>query len=101
MELPDVWESQRLFDETASLADPRHRRDRAAPVTRRLAAGVGGRVALPRRVAGRVGQARLAKQTRSAARECRPGLGCPAVTARKIGGGNVSTPAVRRREVVE
>ncbi len=38
---------------------------------RRLAAGVGGRVALSRNAVGRLGQARLAKQTRFAATERR------------------------------
>src|SRR5215813_13145342 len=65
----------------------------AAALARRLEAGVGGRVALARGAVGRLGQARLAKQTRSAATQPGRVLGCAAFTTKKIGGRNVSRPA--------
>jgi hypothetical protein len=40
------------FSEAASVADQIHLRDRAAPLARRLAAGVGGGVALARSAVG-------------------------------------------------
>src|SRR5262245_29351124 len=47
----NVRAPQNSLEETLSLADPRRRRNRAAPFARRLAAGVGGRVEVPRDVA--------------------------------------------------
>src|SRR5262245_52279338 len=59
----DARAKQTTHLKTSSLADRIDRRDRAAPFARRLAAGVGSGIALPRTAAGRMGQARLAKQT--------------------------------------
>src|SRR5262249_1002543 len=86
---------------TAPLADRFYWCDRAAPLARRLAAGVGGRVTPPRTVVSRVGPARLAKQTRSAEAESGRGPGCGAVTTQKIGGRDVSRLEVRRANVAE
>src|SRR5262245_3392595 len=73
-----------------ALADPRRRRDRAAPPARRLAAGVGSRVAVSRDVDHSMGQARSARQTCSVVaqpgRVCR----CAVDTTKKNGGRNVS-----------
>src|SRR5262245_16181299 len=73
-----------------ALADPRYRRDRAAPPTRRLAAGVGGRVALSRKAVGRMGQTRLAQQTRFALAQPGRVCGCALAATEKTGGRNVS-----------
>src|SRR5215475_13224391 len=83
------------------MADPRNRRDSAATIARRLAAGVGSRVALPRNAVGRVGQARLAKQTGFAATERRGFLGRALFAAAKTGGRNVSGFALRRENVAQ
>src|SRR5262245_52734083 len=83
------------------LAHRSNRRDRAAPPTRRLAAGVGSRTALSRTAAGRMGPARLAEQTRTA--EAQPGrvLGRAVVAARKMGGRDVSRLAIRHTNTAE
>src|SRR5215510_5376971 len=57
---------------------------------------MGGGTALPRNVDGRVGQARLAKQTRFAATQPGRVSGCAVVTTTKIGGRDVSRLALRR-----
>src|SRR5262249_36620087 len=92
----NVQAPQSSLAETLSLADPRHRRDRAAAITLRLAAGVGSRVALPRNAAGRMGQAGLAQQTRSTVAQPGRVYGRPVVATKKNGGRNVSRPAFRR-----
>src|SRR5215831_4189342 len=68
-----------------ALADSYDRRDRAAPLARRLAAGVGGRVATSRRVIGPMGSARLAQQARSVAAQYERVLGRAVATTKKIG----------------
>src|SRR5262245_8912699 len=84
-----------------ALADPLRRPDRAAPLARRLAAGVGSRVALPRGAAQRVGQTQLANQTGfvMAQHECI--LGCALFAATKIGGRYVSRLALWRADASE
>src|SRR5262245_51550181 len=69
-----------------ALAGRFDRRDRAAPIARRLAAGVGGGVAIPRNATDRMGQPQFENQTRSAAAQRRRVLGCAALTTEKIGG---------------
>src|SRR5215475_11989855 len=76
-----------------ALADSRNRRDRTAPLARRLAAGVGSGVAPSRRVIGRMGSARLIAQARSAAAQYERILGRALATTEKIGGRNVSRSA--------
>src|SRR5262245_33051757 len=70
----------------------------AAPFARRLAAGMGSRVALARGAVGRVGQAQLENQTRSAAAQPGRVLGCAAVTTEKTGGRDVSRLAFWRAD---
>src|SRR5438128_735199 len=70
------------------------RRDRAAPLAGRLAAGVGRRVALPRNVAGRVGQTQLDHQTGFVAAQPGRVAGYALVATQETGGQNVSEPAV-------
>src|SRR5438128_3234665 len=55
----DGWFCRYILLSILALADPTDWRIGAAPPARRLAPGVGSRVALPRAVAGRVGQAQL------------------------------------------
>src|SRR5215471_7654444 len=83
------------------LADPIHRRDRAAPLPRPLPPGMGSRTGIPRRTAGPMGSARLAKQTRTAVAESRSILGCALAAATKIGGRCVSRPALRFANAAE
>src|SRR5262245_20538663 len=66
----------------------------AAPLARRLAAGVGGGIALARSFARRMGQAQLENETRYAAAQPGSVPGCDAVTTTKTGGGNVSRSAL-------
>src|SRR5262249_38722649 len=84
-----------------AVADPRHRCDRAAPLSRWLAAGVGSRVAVSRRVVSRVGQARLARQTCSAVAQPGRVYGCAVVATKKTGGRNVSRLALWRADVTQ
>src|SRR5262249_57432155 len=83
---------------TAPLADRFYWCDRAAPLARRLAAGVGCGVAPPRTVVSRVGPARLAKQTRSAEAESGRVPGRVVVTTTKIGGRDATRLAIRRAD---
>src|SRR5262245_2977496 len=69
-----------------AMADPIYRRDRSAPLPRPLSPGVGSRAGIPRRDAGPVGQARLAKQTRIAVAQSGRFLGRALATAPKMGG---------------
>src|SRR4030095_109138 len=73
----------------------------AAPLARRLAAGVGSRVALPRIAPGRLGQTRLGKQIRSAATERRRVPGRAALTTTKIGGQDVSRLSFWRADAAQ
>src|SRR5262249_43805303 len=75
--------------------------DRAAPVARRLAAGVGGRVATPRSTVGRMGSARLAEQTGLALGLDERLLGSALATTAKMGGRNVSRLALWRAHAAE
>src|SRR5262245_9511460 len=79
-----------------AVADPIHRRDRAAPLPAPLSTGMGGRTGTPRGAAGPLGQVELERQTRTA--EARPGrvLGCAVAATTKTGGRNVSRLAVWR-----
>src|SRR5215470_3337601 len=79
-----------------ALADRARRRDRAAPVARRLATGVGSRVELPRNAARSVGSTQLARQTRFALAQRGRIRGCVVVTTQKMGGRDVSRPAFWR-----
>src|SRR5215475_10863057 len=84
-----------------ALADQIHRPDRAAPIARRLAAGVGSRVATSRIVAGRVGATHSAKQTRFTAAQPGRVLGCAVVTTQTMGGRDVSRFALWRADATE
>src|SRR5262245_26501982 len=84
-----------------ALADPRNRRDRSAPLARRLAAGVGSGVAPSRRVIGRMGSAQLARQARSAVAQYERVLGRSVATTEKIGGRNVSRLTFWRADVAQ
>ena len=77
------------------------RRDRAAKIEGRLAAGMGSGIALSRIAAGQMGQTRLAGQRRSVAAQPGRVCGCAVVAAEKVGGGNVSRPALRRENAAE
>src|SRR5262245_770518 len=83
------------------LAHRSNRRDRAAPSARRLAAGVGSRTALSRTAAGRMGQARLAEQTRTAAAQRERLLGRALFAARTMGGRDDSRPAFWRADAAK
>src|SRR5215471_15501565 len=83
------------------LADSIYRRDRAAPVPRPLPSGMGSRIGIPRRAAGPMGQARLAKQTRTVVAEPGRILGCALVATSTIGGRHVSRSAFRFANAVE
>src|SRR4030095_3472429 len=84
-----------------ALADQIHRPDGAAPLARRLAAGVGSRVALSRIVAGRVGATHMATQTRFTAAQPGRVLGCAVVTTQTMGGRDVSRFALWRADASE
>src|SRR6185503_755967 len=79
-----------------ALADSTDRRDRAAPVARRLATGMGSRVTPPRSIARAVGPARLAQQDEPAVAEHKRILGCAVAAIVSIGGRNVSRLALWR-----
>src|SRR5262249_47988587 len=83
------------------LADPIHLRDRAAPLPRPLSPGMESGAGIPRRTAGQMGQARLAKQTRTAVAQPGRVLGRGPAAATKIGGRHVSRPAFRFANAAE
>src|SRR5262245_34209719 len=76
-------------------------RDRAATITRGLAAGVGSRVAFSRITAGRVGQARPERKIHFALAQ--PGRVCRRImaAAKKTGGRDVSRPSLWIPDVAE
>src|SRR5262249_9805339 len=84
-----------------ALADPYGLRDRAAPLTRRLAAGVGSGIAPTRRKSGGVGAAPLNSHDPLASAQYERVLGCAVVTTEKIGGRDVSRLALRRSNVAQ
>src|SRR5215510_11047394 len=70
-------------------------------VPRRLAAGMGSRVALSRIVAGRVGASHLANQTRFTAAQPGRVLGCAVVATQTMGGRDVSRFALWSADAFE
>src|SRR5215475_1344133 len=97
----NVRTSQGSLDETIPLADRACRRDRAAPLARRLAAGVGSGITIPRATAGRMGPSRLAEQARTVAAQRERVLGCAGVATTKTGGRNVSRYTFRFANAAE
>src|SRR5215471_11964458 len=84
-----------------AMADLCNWRDRAAKTPRRLAAGVGSGIAIPRTAVGRMGPARLAEQAWTAASQPGRVLGCALVAAATMGGRDVSRLALRFANVAE